>query len=121
MRGLHSLRDPARFAPWSFNILRRRCAERIALDARQRRFEADVQAELATHPNAGEAVEIKQAFDSLSIEQRLAAQLFFVEGLSLAEIAEVQDVPLGTAKTRLFHARRKLKAALTGESHEQCR
>ena len=33
----------------------------------------------------------------------------------IAEIAEVQAVPLGTAKTRLFHARRKLKAALSGD------
>ena len=41
-----------------------------------------------------------------------AAHLYFVEGLKLCEIAEVQDVPTGTAKTRLFHARRKLKAAL---------
>ena len=38
-----------------------------------------------------------------------------IEGLTLAEIAEVQAVPLGTAKTRLFHARRKLKAALSGD------
>ena len=32
-------------------------------------------------------------------DQRLAAQLFFVEGLTLAEIAEVQQVPEGTAKS----------------------
>ena len=47
--------------------------------------------------------------------QRFAAHLFFVEGLTLAEIAEVQSIPEGTAKSRLFHARRKLKAALTEE------
>ena len=54
-------------------------------------------------------------FAALPADQRLAAQLFFGEGLTLAEIAEVQAVPLGTAKTRLFHARRKLKAALSGD------
>jgi DNA-directed RNA polymerase specialized sigma24 family protein len=48
-------------------------------------------------------------------DQRLAAQLFFVEGLTLAEVAEVQQVPEGTAKSRLFHARRRLKAALSGD------
>ena len=64
---------------------------------------------------ADDALAIRQAFSALPGDQRLAAQLFFVEGLTLAEIAEVQEVPLGTAKTRLFHARRKLKAALSGD------
>ncbi len=67
-------------------------------------------------PLAGEdAAALHQAFAGLPDDQRFAAQLFFVEGLTLAEIAEVQEVPVGTAKTRLFHARRKLKAALTGD------
>ena len=56
---------------------------------------------------------ITQAFARLSPDQRLAAHLHFVEGLTLHEIAEVQQIPEGTAKTRIFHARRKLKAALT--------
>ncbi len=58
---------------------------------------------------------ILQAFAALAPEQRLAAHLYFVEGLTLAEIADVQDIPTGTAKSRLFHARRKLKVALSGE------
>ena len=64
---------------------------------------------------ADDAVAIRHAFAALPTDQRFAAQLFFVEGLTLAEIAQVQGIPLGTAKTRLFHARRKLKAALSGD------
>ncbi|MEC7534157.1 MAG: sigma factor-like helix-turn-helix DNA-binding protein, partial [Pseudomonadota bacterium] len=64
---------------------------------------------------ADDAVAIRHAFAALPTDQRFAAQLFFVEGLTLAEIAQVQSIPLGTAKTRLFHARRKLKAALSGD------
>ena len=50
---------------------------------------------------------------TLPPDQRLAAHLQFVEGLTLSEIAEAQAIPTGTAKSRLFHARRKLKAALS--------
>ena len=68
-------------------------------------------------PAQGEdSIAIAQAFGSLPPDQRFAAHLFFVEGLTLAELAEVQGIPVGTAKSRLFHARRKLKAALSGEN-----
>ncbi|MXO59400.1 sigma-70 family RNA polymerase sigma factor [Altererythrobacter salegens] len=115
LRGIATLRDPARFAPWAFGILRRRCADAIR-KAQSQRAEAEpneAPAGLSSQPD--ETLAIAEAMASLPADQRLAAQLFFVEGLTLAEIAEVQEVPLGTAKTRLFHARRKLKAALSGD------
>ena len=41
--------------------------------------------------------------------------LFVGEGLTLAEIATGTEVPIGTAKSRIFHARRHLKAVLEGD------
>ena len=113
LRGIGSLRDPARFAPWAFGILRRRCADRIRRVQAERVWSGESASEPALPAGADEALAIREAFAALPGDQRLAAQLFFVEGLTLAEIAEVQAVPLGTAKTRLFHARRRLKAALS--------
>ena len=115
LRGIRSLRDPARFAPWAFGILRRRCADHVRRVQANRSRDGDAPPELCLPPEAEDALSIRQAFAALPPDQRLAAQLFFVEGLTLAEIAEVQEVPPGTAKTRLFHARRKLKAALSGD------
>lgn len=115
LRGVKSLRDPSRFAPWAFGILRRRCADHIRRAQADRAHAGEAMQEPSLAAAADEALAIRQAFAALPHDQRLAAQLFFVEGLTLAEIAEVQDVPVGTAKTRLFHARRKLKAALTGD------
>jgi RNA polymerase sigma-70 factor (ECF subfamily) len=115
LRGIGGLRDPARFAPWAFGILRRRSADAIrrAQSGRETGELPESQPALAALP--GEALAIAQAMAALPPDQRLAAQLFFVEGLTLAEIAEVQEVPVGTAKSRLFHARRRLKAALKGD------
>lgn len=117
LRGINSLRDPARFAPWAFGILRRRCADAIRRAQARRSHENPRQSGLepAAKGGAEEAIAIRQAFAGLPAGQRLAAQLFFVEGLTLAEIAEVQNVPEGTVKSRLFHARRRLKAALSGD------
>ena len=115
LRGIAGLREPSRFAPWAFGILRRRCIDRIRASQQRRGQETDGDADLATLPTAHGKLALDQAFDALSPDQRLAAQLYFIEGMTLAEIAAVQDVPPGTAKTRLFHARRKLKAALEGD------
>ena len=118
LRGIAGLRDPARFAPWAFGILRRRCADRIRGAQAERARSGESEHEPALPACADEALAIREAFAALPGDQRLAAQLFFVEGLTLAEIAEVQAVPPGTAKTRLFHARRKLKAALSDRPRE---
>jgi RNA polymerase sigma-70 factor (ECF subfamily) len=48
----------------------------------------------------------------LSDDHRECVHLVFYEGLSLAEVAQVQSCPEGTVKTRLFHARQKLKGCL---------
>lgn len=116
LRGIGGLRDPSRFAPWAFGILHRRCADRIRRMQSRRDRTGEIEGEVPGEvSNADDGLALRQAFAALPPDQRLAAQLFFVEGLTLAEIAEVQRVPVGTAKSRLFHARRQLKAALSGD------
>ncbi|HYD97511.1 MAG TPA: sigma-70 family RNA polymerase sigma factor [Noviherbaspirillum sp.] len=50
--------------------------------------------------------------EKLTAPHRECMQLVFYEGLSLAEVAQVQSVPENTVKTRLFHARKNLKTCL---------
>ena len=55
---------------------------------------------------------VLHCMDKLSKEHRECVHLVFYEGLALAEVAEVQGCPENTVKTRLFHARQKLKNCL---------
>ena len=55
---------------------------------------------------------VRHCMGKLVDEQRECMHLVFFEGLSLAEIAEVQRCPEGTVKTRLFHARQKIRKCL---------
>ncbi len=112
-KGIGRLKTPSHFRSYAFAVLHRRGSDAIAkaIKARQHRSNTTVEQPYNT-PALDDQSALSSAFASLPPDQRLAAHLHFVEGLTLAEIAHAQAVPLGTAKTRLFHARRKLKTAL---------
>jgi len=58
---------------------------------------------------------LSRALDTLPLEQRVAFVLCDVEERTSAEVAAIVRVPEATVRTRLFHARRKLKTALQKE------
>jgi RNA polymerase sigma-70 factor (ECF subfamily) len=55
---------------------------------------------------------VRHCMGRLSEEHRECMHLVFFEGFSLAQVAEVQGCPENTVKTRLFHARQKIKKCL---------
>jgi RNA polymerase sigma-70 factor, ECF subfamily len=66
---------------------------------------------------------LSQGLDQLPPEQRLTLELAYHLGHSLEEIAAITDVPVGTVKARMFHARAKLRRqlpALGGGASEAC-
>jgi RNA polymerase sigma-70 factor (ECF subfamily) len=54
------------------------------------------------------------ALAKLPHEQRMVLELAYHVGHSCEEIAVIMECPVNTVKTRMFHARRKLKGLLTG-------
>ena len=55
-----------------------------------------------------------KAMDQLSADHRAVVDLTYFHGLGYREIAEIVDCPVDTVKTRMFHARRRLRQAMTG-------
>jgi RNA polymerase sigma-70 factor (ECF subfamily) len=55
---------------------------------------------------------VQHCMGKLSEEHRECLHLVFYEGMSVAEIAAIQRCPENTVKTRLFHARQKIKNCL---------
>lgn len=119
-RGWVRLADPARFPAWAFGVLHHKCADRIRANRRARDRlgppldEMEISAPAATEDRTA----IAQALETLGPDHREAAILYFGEGLTLEEVARATRTPLGTAKSRIFYARQRLKAALTGESDD---
>ena len=57
---------------------------------------------------------LTKALDGLSAEHRAVVDLTYFHGMGCREIAEIVDCPVDTVKTRMFHARRRLKTLLSG-------
>ena len=116
VRGLGRLRDPARFGPWALRITGRRCADWIAhrRQARSRTAAGDPASAPASAagPDADDLSRVRDALRRLDRSDRLLLAMFYLEGFSVAEIAHACAVPPGTVKSRLFHARERLRAAL---------
>ncbi len=56
--------------------------------------------------------DIHQAITGLPLSQRMVVVLYYINDLSLQEISEVLDVPVGTVKSRLYYGRKALKTEL---------
>lgn len=129
-KGLRRLEDVVAFPAWAFRIVTRRCHRAFGETDRERagmRELAEVSAE-SDDAEGAEAIardidlaRVRAAMAALPPAQRAALSLFHLEALSVAEIAIALDVPPGTVKTRLMHARRKLRAVLEGLGDDQDR
>jgi len=119
MRGLGRLRDERAFPAWAYRIVSRVCARQIGDAVRRRNLTEEIaaqpEAEAQEMGNRHDSALLRAAIRALPADQRTAVALFHFEELSGAEVAVALDVPAGTVKTRLMHARRKLRAALGGD------
>lgn len=118
-------RGGAAVSSWVFGI-----AYRKALTAMraERRYQAPLDRSRDTETVAGETMQhgewIQAALTRLSPDHRQVVELTYFSGFSYREIAEIADCPVNTVKTRMFHARRRLKVllpALAGRDKERDR
>jgi RNA polymerase sigma-70 factor (ECF subfamily) len=59
---------------------------------------------------------MQRAIDALAFSQRVVIVLYYLNGLSLQEIADILGCPVGTVKSRLHYGRENLRELLKGEA-----
>jgi RNA polymerase sigma-70 factor (ECF subfamily) len=118
-RRIPKLRDPDRFEAWIHRILVHACYDE---SQRARHWKTDVRVLPMGGPSTpdGSAAladrdELERAFRHLTIEQRAVFVLHHYLGLPLVEVAELLDIPAGTARSRLHYAIAGLRTALSAE------
>lgn len=115
-RNINRLEDPARLRPWLYAIAARKCTDALRSRYRGRRIADAVKAEseqaTGSPTDASDArLDLATTLKRLPPEQRIAVSLFFGEDMGIAEIAAATGVPAGTVKSRLFAARKALRAS----------
>jgi RNA polymerase sigma factor (sigma-70 family) len=114
-RGARALRAPEAVRTWALRVTTTR-AIKVGRRERYLRLRAPAAAaELAAEPEDERAEALKAAFDRLPPRLRATAVLRLYVGLSEVETAEVLGCSLGTVKSNLHDARKRLAASL-GES-----
>jgi len=122
-RHLHVLADPGAFRTWLFRTTRHRAIDFLRKRKRERELIDDTPIEdvVVTGDETGED-DTRQLFDEEAFAAALLAMpppqrevmlLRYRDGLSYQEIAQVVGRPIGTVRTRLHHAKRRLQESLT--------
>ena len=122
LQGIGRLREPDKFRPWLFGI-----AHRCMMDQLRVRYASPTDAVVSAEEIAAEAPaedrelvarELGRGMLRLPAAERDVLSLFYLEELSLSDVASVLAVPVGTVKSRLFRARNLLRRELIGETHD---
>ena len=121
LRGIGGLRDPAKLRSWLFGI-----AHRTWIDTLRKKYAvviADIdEVDQRELPEPGLSEDLEQELAAMEHEltrlpaiEREALTLFYLRELSLQEIAQALEIPVGTVKSRLHRARRLLRRELIGK------
>jgi RNA polymerase sigma-70 factor (ECF subfamily) len=100
---------------WLLGIARRTCADHLRAVVRRRRLDARLAAQAWTEmpsPDPAHRLGTADLLGRLGAERRTAFVLTQVLGLSYAEAAAVEDVPVGTIRSRVARARDELVTAV---------
>jgi RNA polymerase sigma-70 factor (ECF subfamily) len=116
-------RDASQVSTWIMGIAYRRALNMIRRAATHERVMALEGADgEAAVVDPGQATENRQllnhALAQLPLEQRLVIELSYYLDHSCEEVAEIMECPVNTVKTRMFNARRKLRAMLAEHGAE---
>ena len=123
-RELPRLRDPFAFEAWSTRIVVHACRRRLRGRGRARVRELTIEGAEAGRAIpvtagpadvVGERMALERAFERLDADARTILVLHHLDGRGLGEVAAVLGIPVGTAKSRLFAARKALERALERE------
>jgi RNA polymerase sigma-70 factor, ECF subfamily len=124
-RDLRGLRDPDRFDAWLQRLVVNVC---IAQATRERRRTANLRVLPIDGPTApdellsvAERDLLERGFRRLPPEQRAILVLHHYLGYAPSEIAETLGIPAGTARSRLHHAHRAMRAALEADARTTVR
>ncbi len=110
IKGIRTLKDPAKFRVWAFRIVHNKAVSWIREVQKERIVEQSIldetKMEVEQEPDFSP---IRRAMNQLPENQKIILTLFYHHNYSIKEIGEILKLSNGTVKSRLFYARKKVK------------
>ncbi len=111
--GLGRLNDPAKFGAWAYRIVSNKARDWLCRNRRERSAEIESEDSRASTVEQGKhetaSSDVHDILARLSARSQVVLNLYYLEGLCLAEIARTLRVPKGTVKSRLHTARTEFR------------
>jgi RNA polymerase sigma-70 factor (ECF subfamily) len=120
LSGIGALREPRSLGPWLYRVARHAAFNHGQVRVNYHRLLQDYPAAPAGEEDPGRkdfenAEQVHHSLLQLPLPHREVLTLFFLEDFSIEAIAQVLEVPAGTVKSRLHHAKKALRAILGKE------
>jgi RNA polymerase sigma factor (sigma-70 family) len=120
---LGQLREPDKFAPWLRRLASNGCTDSLRRrGARGLSLDGDAACRVLATPDGAEGVltrlAVQAALGCLTEQMRLTVTLCYLGGYTHAEVARFLEVPVNTVRSRLQHAKRKLREEMRDMVHE---
>lgn len=122
-KGIPKLKEVSRFGVWASRIAYNKAMDGLKKKQKQRNKETKLPEALESIQEVIDSKEdsiqlILRSIKFLPKDQRVVLSMFYLEEYSVRDIAKILQIPLGTVKSRLFHAREKLKSVLKKYTYE---
>lgn len=113
-RDLPRLKDAGSFLPWLYRIAHHRILRHLR---RRRPATSDIDGLEIGGPEppdfvADEAQAVHDALSDLDLEHREVLLLRFIQEMTYEQIAQALDCPIGTVRSRIHHAKLRLRAII---------
>lgn len=114
---MDSLKEPKQFKFWAYRIVCNKATDWLRLQAKNQKHTIGYNLEIESDEkvyteNEHLRARLLIAVNDLPIKQKVVVKLFYTESYNLKQISALLKISVGTAKSRLFHAREKLKTTI---------
>ena len=120
LKGIYNLKEPALFGIWALRIATRKAVDHIRKNSRERKIQEELMIDQVepTETTNDPARQVMTALKSLPKQQKTILSMFYLEKQTILEIATILEIPPGTVKSRLYHAREYLKKKIKEYDYE---
>ncbi|MFK7832683.1 MAG: RNA polymerase sigma factor [Winogradskyella sp.] len=120
---IEHLKEPKQFKYWAYRIVINKATDWLRLQSKQQKqpfndnkdIEDDAEDDLE---NQQLKQRLLKAINQLPENQKVIIGLFYTQSYSIKQISDLLNISVGTVKSRLFHAREKLKITLKHKNYE---